>query len=145
MSEVDIKRAQNTAYNQLKEVQAKHTELREHFLEDLAEAIVLHRCPKLAEEGMESIKRDKAEKQLKQLISREKYRKMYRKLSKVLNKQRGKGLSRIDIPDAAAATEMTGDPNCPKTWKGPWKSVTNPTEIAKVVCKFNADQYHQAH
>jgi hypothetical protein len=28
--------------------------------------------PKLAEEGMESIKRDKAEKQLKHLISREK-------------------------------------------------------------------------
>jgi hypothetical protein len=131
MSEVDIKRAQNTAYSQLKELQAKHTELREHFLEDLAEAIVLHRCPKLAKEGMESVKRDKAEKQLKQLISREKLRKMYRKLSKVLNKHRGKGLSQIDIPDAAASTEMTGDPNCPKTWKGPWKSVTNPTEIAK--------------
>jgi hypothetical protein len=105
----------------------------------------LKSMPKLAEEGMESIKHDKAEKQLKQLISREKIRRMYRILSKMLNKNEGKGLRWIDVPDAAASTEGTGDPNCPKTWKGPWKSVTNPTEIAKAVCRVNADQYHQAH
>jgi hypothetical protein len=94
---------------------------------------------------MESIKRDKAEKQLQQLISRERIWRMYRILSKLLNKAEGKGLRQIDVPDATASNEETGDPNCPKTWKGPWKSVTNPTEIAKVVCKVNADQYHQAH
>lgn len=94
---------------------------------------------------MESLMRDRAEKQLRQLISREKIRKMFRKLSRVLNKHKGKGLSRIDVPDALASNETNGDTNNPKTWKGPWKPVTNPTEIAEAVCKVNTAQYHQAH
>jgi len=67
----------------MKKLQTKHAELREHFLEELAEAIVLHRCPKIAEDGMKSINRDKAEKQLQQLISRERIRRMYRKSNKL--------------------------------------------------------------
>jgi hypothetical protein len=65
-------------------------------------------------------------------------RKMYRKIGGALNKLGGKGLSRIDVPDARAATEGSGDPDDPKHWKGPWKSVTNPVEIAQEVCKVNA-------
>ncbi len=71
--------------------------------------------------------------------------KFYRKIGGVLNKRRGKGLSRIDVPDARAATEGSGDRDDSKHWKGPWKSVTNPVEIAQEVCKVNAKQYHQAH
>jgi len=119
-TEADIKKEHHAAYQNLKVLQSQHVELRERYLEDLAEAIVLHRCPKLADEGMESVKRDRAEKQLKQLISREKMRKMFRKISKVLKKTKGNGLSRVDIPDAAATSDTNGDPNQPKSWKGPW-------------------------
>jgi len=94
---------------------------------------------------MESVKRDKADKQLKQLLSREKLRKMFRKIGKTLNKHQGRGLRRIDVPDPAAANDTSGDPNQPKTWRGPWKSVTNPSEIAKVVCQVSTEQYRQAH
>jgi len=144
-TEQEIKHKQHQAYTHLKDLQARHTELRESFLEGLAEAIVLHRNPRLEDEGMEAVKKSKAEQQLKQLMSREKLRKMYRKISRILNKTKGKGLSSIDVPDARAASDTTGDPTNPNTWKGPWKSVTNPTEIAKVVCQVNAEQYHQAH
>jgi hypothetical protein len=72
-------------------------------------------------------------------------RKMYRKIGGALNKLGGKGLSRIDVPDARAATEGSGDPDDPKHWKGPWKSVTNPVGIAQEVCKVNPKQYHKAH
>jgi hypothetical protein len=58
---------------------------------------------------------------------------------------KGTGLSRIDVPDASAASDTMGDPNCPKTWKGPWKSITSPREITQEVCKVNLAQYHQAH
>jgi hypothetical protein len=32
----------------------------------------------------------------------------------------------------------------PKTWKGPWVTLTNSEEIAKRVCEINTQQYHQA-
>jgi hypothetical protein len=75
-------------------------------LEDVAEAIILDRNPKLADPGLEPAKKEKVEKQIKQLLSREKASKMYRKIGKVLNKVVGKGLSRIDVPDAA--TKLLG-------------------------------------
>jgi hypothetical protein len=145
LSEPDTKNAQHQAYLNLKALQKQHQELRDTYLEDLADAIVLDRSPNLADEAMEAIRVERCEKQLKRLISREKLRKMYRKIGCTLNKLGGKGLSRIDVPDASAATEGSGDPEDPKTWKGPWKSVTNPVDIAKEVCKVSARQYHQAH
>jgi len=33
----------------------------------------------------------------------------------------------------------------PKSWKGPWVSVTDPSEIAQFVCLVNQKQYNQAH
>jgi len=144
-AESDIKTAQHQVYSTLKALQKQHQELRETYLEDLAEVIVLNRASHLAENGLEYLLKDRSAKQLQQLPSREKMWKMYRKLARILNKTKGTGLSRIDIPDAAAATATSGDPNFPKTWKGPWKSITNPREIAQEVCKINAAQYHQAH
>ncbi len=143
--EHEIKKAQQEAYQNLKTLQKSHQELRDTYLEDLAEAIVLDRSPNLADEALTPVRAEWSEKQLKQLISREKMRRMYRKIGRTLNKVAGKGLSRTDIPDAAAVTEGPGDPDDPKSWKGPWKSITNPTEIARAVCKVNARQYHQAH
>jgi hypothetical protein len=57
-SVVAAKQAQHQAFQNLKTLQSQHEEIRESFLEGLAEAIVLNRGPKLAEEGLESIKRD---------------------------------------------------------------------------------------
>ncbi len=143
--EQDIQKARQAAYQNLKELQQQHQTLRDTYLEDLAEAIVLDRSPNLADPTLEAVKVERSEKQLKQLISREKMRKMYRKIGRALNKFGGKGLSRIDVPDASATTEGSGDPDNPKSKKGPWKSLTNPVEIAREVCKVNAKQYHQAH
>jgi len=142
---VDIKSAQSNAYKNLKTLQAQHQELRDHCLEDLAEAIVLDRSPSLSDDKAAHILVEKNARQLQQLISREKMRKMYRKIGRTLEKRHGGGLSRIDVPDASAASSTSGNPNNPKTWKGPWRSVTNPNEIATVVCQINAAQYHQAH
>jgi len=33
----------------------------------------------------------------------------------------------------------------PKTWTGPWITITHPQEIAKVIKEVNKAQYHQAH
>jgi len=143
--EQDIQKARQNAYQSLKDLQKQHQELRDTYLEDLAEAIVLDRSPNLADPALEAVKLERSEKQLKQLISREKMRRMHRKIGRALGKLGGTGLSRIDIPDASAVTEGSGDPDNPKSWKGPWKSITNPVEIAREVCKVNAKQYHQAH
>lgn len=144
-TEVDIKMAQSAAFQTLKELQSKHQELRESYLEDLAEAIVLERSPYLEDDKQAHILLEKKAKQIRQLISREKMRQMYRKIGRALKKPMGGGLSRIDVPDARAASTSNGDPENPKQWKGPWRSVTNPREIAKEVCKINSAQYHQAH
>lgn len=69
---------------------------------------------------------------------------MYGKLGRILQRRVGKGLCRIDVPDASAASPTSGDPQNPKTWKGPWRATTSPTEIAQEVCKINLDQYNQA-
>jgi hypothetical protein len=53
-------------------------------------------------------------------------------------------LTRINIPDSKAKGPDLGDHNNPKTWKGPWVTVTNPTEIATIVKQTNIQQYHQA-
>jgi len=143
--EQDMQKARQAVYQNLKELQQQHQTLRDTYLKDLAEAIVLDRSPNLAEPTLEAVKVDRPEKQLKQLISREKMRTMYRKIGRALNKFDGKGLSRIDVPDVSTTTEGSGDPDNPKSWKGPWKSLTNPVEIAREVCKVNAKQYHQAH
>jgi hypothetical protein len=48
------------------------------------------------------------------------------------------------VPDDIA-TAYYGDPADPAQWTGPWKTITNPTDIAKVVSQVNQRQYHQAH
>lgn len=64
----------------------------------------------------------------------------------MLQEQHTKGLSKVDIPDKNTGTNPEfGNPNDPKTWKGPWVTLTNPQHIAEVVCKINSKQYHQAH
>jgi len=89
--EVDIKAVHSKAYTTLKELQAKHQELRDDYLEDLAEAIILDRSPSSAHDTAAHVLAEKTAKQLQQLISQEKMRKMYRKIGRTLQKNHGGG------------------------------------------------------
>ena len=109
IASVDIKSAQSNAFKNLKTLQTQH----------LAEAIVLDRSPSLSDDKTAHILAEKNARQLQQLISREKMRKMYRKIGRTLEKTHGSGLSQIDVPDSSAASSTSGNPNDPKTWKGP--------------------------
>jgi len=104
----------------------------------------MDRSPDLEQPNLEGLKRSRINKQIKRLLYRERIRKMYGKLGRILQRRVGKGLSRIDVSDSSAASPTSGDPQNPKTWNGPWRAITSPTEIAQEVCKINLDQYNQA-
>jgi hypothetical protein len=80
---------------------------------------------------------------IKRLVYREKMRRAYKKIGDIIKPRINTGLSRVDIPDSPLSTPD----NFPdaKTWQGPWLTITNPEDIARVVSKMNTAQYHQAH
>jgi len=87
-------------------------------------------------------------KEVKRLIRLEQKRKYYRMIGSQLSDHTDNagGLTRIDVPlHLADLLPLTSLPD-PKTWKGPWRSVTDPEEIAKYVCMciINTRQYNQA-
>jgi hypothetical protein len=51
-------------------------------------------------------------------------------------------LSWIDIPSCHTDAPFPEGPD-PKQWKGPWKSITHPTDIARHVSAANRHQYGQ--
>jgi hypothetical protein len=122
-----------------------HKELRASHNEQLAEAIVLHRSPTLAHDSAQHIREEQKLQVLKQIMTRENISRSYRKIKSTLQPQTHTGLNRVDIPDISAKGPDLGDPKIPKTGKGPWVTITNPTEIAKVVREINLQQYHQAY
>jgi hypothetical protein len=72
-------------------------------------------------------------------------RRAYRKISNTLEPSVPLGLHSIDIPDDTSLNHTYGDPTQPKTWKGPWRTLTDPKQIAQTVRRFNIAQYNQAH
>ncbi len=55
-----------------------------------------------------------------------------------------KSLQSVDIPASENSQPFPEGPD-PKTWKGPWRTVSDPEEMAAHVCTANAWPYHQAH
>jgi hypothetical protein len=51
-------------------------------------------------------------------------------------------LSRVNVP--APTTTSLPSANYPKTWPGPWQSITDPQQIAHPVAAVNKKQYNQA-
>jgi hypothetical protein len=62
---------------------------------------------------------------------------MFRKIKRILNPVVKQGLSRIDVPDPYARTEAHGDPSKTKEWKGPWLTLTKPSNIAIRIKEIN--------
>ena len=48
------------------------------------------------------------------------------------------------MPDSNSIDRNHGDPTQPKTWRGPWKTLTDPEQIARAICQVNIAQYNQA-
>jgi hypothetical protein len=143
-SQTSIVNHLKSAHKHLTLLQHQHKTLCASFLEDLAEAIVIHQSPNLSFDSLSKIKKERSLKQLKQLQFREKMRRLYKKIWFTLEPPTQLGLSQIDIPDNSVTNWRFGDPANPKTWSGPWRSITRQTDIAQVVKQVNITQYHQA-
>jgi hypothetical protein len=78
------------------------------------------------------------------IIKKERKRIMYRNIGSCLSPAgtNAGGISRIDVP--ASQPTLDWDTIDPKTWKGPWRAVTDPEEIGFYTCKTNMKQYNQA-
>jgi len=126
-----------------KSLQKDHHTLRQNYLEKLAAALVIKRAPYLEEDPKYDERLAKrTAKEVRRLIRLERKRYLYRIIGHTLNETTANstGLTRIDVP-ASSDASLSIDP---KTWKGPWRSVTDPEEIANYICRMNTKQYNQA-
>jgi hypothetical protein len=142
----DIVQCLASARQSRKELQQQHQQLRKNYLEKLAEALVLKRAPYLdTDPKYEDRLTSRTVKEVKRLLRLEQKRRYYKMIGSQLsdhNENTG-GLTRIDVPAHNKDIPLTSLPD-PKTWQGPWRSVTDPTEIAQYVSIMNARQYNQA-
>jgi hypothetical protein len=118
--------------------------LRKNYLEQLAEALVVKRSPIMLESRNDDKRVKRTAKEVKRLIQLEPKSYLYRMIGRILGDKHANtsGLTRVDVP-----APFIQAPNCqidPKTWKGPWVSLTDPSEIEKHVCNINTKQYNQA-
>jgi hypothetical protein len=135
----------NAAKETRKLLQKDHRTLRRNYLEQLAEALVLKRSPTMVDPKNAERCEKCIAKEVKRLIRLEYKHYLYRLIGNTLAEKHdnGYGLSRVDVP--APLLQNPTSPVDPKTWKGPWVSVTDPTEIAEFVCAINKKQYNQAY
>ncbi len=142
----DIVQCLASARQTRKELQNCHQELRKNYLEKLAEALVLKRAPYLdSDPKYEERLKTRTAKEVKRLLRLEQKRRFYRMIGAQLSDQSENkgGLTRVDVPLHPTDTPLSAIPD-PKTWTGPWRSVTDPEEIAQYICVINTRQYNQA-
>lgn len=127
-----------------KENQKRHYSLRESYLEQLATAIVLSKSPQLEDPSYSQKLEARTKQAIKRILKNEWRQRMYRQIGACLNptSENAGGISRVDIP---APSDDTPVESIDVTqWRGPWRSITDPTEISFHICNVNKKQYNQA-
>jgi len=83
-----------------KEMQSRHIEMRETYLERLATSIVLKSSPHLDDPKYEQRLKKRITEAVRRILKKERQRNMYRAIGATLNKRTDNvgGISRIDIP-----------------------------------------------
>jgi hypothetical protein len=119
----------------IKAIRADHIAQHQCNLSGLASPIIQQRYPNVSEECCPTAILDCIDKQFRCLQQREQRKWSYRKASNQT------ALARVDVP--SGDTRPFPDPD-PKTWSGPWTSISDPTEIAHHVGTANIQQYNQA-
>jgi len=125
-------------------LQKDHHTLCKNYLEKLAESIVVKRSPSMLDPKNDNRREKRTAKEVRRLIRLEHKRYLYRLIGNTLADKHANvnGLSRVDVPAPFLQTpKQLVDP---KTWRGPWVSITDPSEIARQICTINTMQYNQA-
>ncbi len=139
----DIVHNLRSAKQVLREYQQQHIQLREEHLKSLAEArVVAKNTSLLLPQKVHNLEK-RITRELHHIKKKESQRTMHSRIDRALHPgDMFRGLQSVDIPATENSDPFPIGPD-PKTWSGPWRTVSNPEEIAIHVCAANARQYHR--
>jgi hypothetical protein len=104
------------SYSSLKQLQIDHKLHQQSHLEQLAEAIAIHKATTSIGTNLTYIPPTTTEKTLRLLMKREHIRQVHRKIGFLLRGSSPPGSNRIDIPDPSTPNQPShGNPDDPKT------------------------------